>query len=271
MVLTALQSAVMRCLARNRSETSYMAGGVVLNRDWPRVSDDLDIFHDTDEEIVDAARRDIDSLRAEGFRVEVDVEIYGCVEARVSRGGDSTLIQWTSETKRRFFPLVRDSEWGARLHQADLAVNKVAAAASRTKARDFVDLISIAAQYCPLGPLVLAASGKPPYYSPQRILDEIRRRGLSVPREDYAAVRGIPADWSPAWLRDRLTGLLDNAESYISAVPAELVGVLALSAREVPVEVHSTAEAVQLRRATDEPEVMPAPAGPAIGWGPADH
>lgn len=50
MALTDLQKHVMRCLATNRSETSYVAGGVVLNRDWPRRSDDIDVFHDTDEE-----------------------------------------------------------------------------------------------------------------------------------------------------------------------------------------------------------------------------
>src|SRR3546814_7885010 len=67
-----LQRHVMRCLARNRSETSYAAGGVVLNRDWPRQSDDLDIFLDTDEEIVEAARRDVATLlgaRSEERRV----------------------------------------------------------------------------------------------------------------------------------------------------------------------------------------------------------
>lgn len=45
MALTDLQKHVMRCLAANRSETSYVAGGVVLNREWPRRSDDIDVFH----------------------------------------------------------------------------------------------------------------------------------------------------------------------------------------------------------------------------------
>src|SRR4051812_19483218 len=135
MALTQLQAEVMAVIAANRSETSYMAGGAVLNADWPRKSDDLDIFHDTDEEIVATAKSDIAALEAANFRVTVDVIVYGVVECTVSRGTDSTILQWMSETRYRYFPLVRDAEWGVRLHPADLAVNKVLAAASRTKAR----------------------------------------------------------------------------------------------------------------------------------------
>jgi hypothetical protein len=51
MALTDLQKRVMRSLAANRSATSCVSGGVVLNRDWPRHSDDIDVFHDTDEEV----------------------------------------------------------------------------------------------------------------------------------------------------------------------------------------------------------------------------
>jgi hypothetical protein len=62
MVLTGLQRSVLRSIAKNRSDTSYIAGGVALNMDWPRLSDDIDIFHDTDEEIGIAAERDIQTL-----------------------------------------------------------------------------------------------------------------------------------------------------------------------------------------------------------------
>ncbi len=47
----------------------------------------------------------------------MEVNIYGCVEASVKRGGKGTLVQWMSESRTRFFPLVRDAEWGARLHR----------------------------------------------------------------------------------------------------------------------------------------------------------
>jgi hypothetical protein len=50
MALTELQMRIMHRLSSNRSETGYLAGGVILNLSWPRRSDDIDIFHDTDEE-----------------------------------------------------------------------------------------------------------------------------------------------------------------------------------------------------------------------------
>ncbi len=39
MAPTDLQKAILAVIAGNRSETSYLAGGLLLNRDWPRQSD----------------------------------------------------------------------------------------------------------------------------------------------------------------------------------------------------------------------------------------
>jgi hypothetical protein len=269
--LTQLQSDILRCLAKNRSETSYLAGGLMLNKNWKRRSDDIDIFHDTDEEVTGAATADLATLDAAGFTTRKDFVIYGCVDATVSDGHSSTVIQWFAETKRRFFPLVRDEEWGARLHQADLAVNKILAAAGRSKARDIADLVAIGHHYCPLGPLVLAAAGKPPNFSPKRTIDEIRRHILSIPAEEFAAVKGLPADWSAEFIRDEAIKLIDQAEKYIMAASADLVGVLCVDKRHVPVELigGNRADAI-LRKATDEPEVMPAPSDfNAVGWSAA--
>lgn len=258
MALTQLQKDVMAVIAANRSESSYMAGGAVLNRDWFRLSDDLDIFHDTDEEIVATARADISSLEAAGFKVTIDVFIYGVVECTVSRSGQDTMLQWMSETRYRYFPLVRDPEWGVRLNTADLAVNKLLAAASRTKARDYVDLITINARYAPLGPLVLGASGKPPNLSPQRIIDEIRRRSMSLAVEDYTSVRGLPADLTVERLRQDLAIALDRAEVYIHTVAPSLVGLLPVDGEGRPVEAHDgKADGIVIRRATVEPKTVP--------------
>ena len=38
MALTRLQSDILRCLAKNRTDSSYLAGGVILNKDWQRTS-----------------------------------------------------------------------------------------------------------------------------------------------------------------------------------------------------------------------------------------
>ena len=62
------------------------------------------------------------------------------------KGREETLVQWfdDEETCRRFFPAEDDPEFGFRLHETDLAVNKILCAASRkTAARDAVDLVNI--------------------------------------------------------------------------------------------------------------------------------
>jgi hypothetical protein len=271
MALTQLQSDILRCLAKNRSDTSYLAGGLMLNKNWQRRSDDIDIFHDSDEEVTDAAKADLAVLEAAGYKTHKDFIIYGCVDATVSDGNSSTIIQWFAETKRRFFPLVKDEEWGARLHQADLAVNKVLAASGRSKARDIADLVAIGRNYCPLGPLILAAAGKPPNFSPRRTIDEIRRHMLSIPAEEFAAVKGLPADWSAEFIRDEALRLSELADKYIMSASPDLLGVLVVNKNEVPIEVPDgkRVDAI-LRKATDEPEVMPAPPQfNSVGWSSA--
>ena len=76
MALTDLQKRIMQLLSLNRSQSSYLAGGLIPNLDWPRRSDDIDIFHDTDEEVSEVAEKDIDDLENEGFRVTVDVRAW---------------------------------------------------------------------------------------------------------------------------------------------------------------------------------------------------
>ena len=260
MALTDLQKRIMQRLSVNRSESSYLAGGLILNLAWPRRSDDIDIFHDTDEEVSGAANKDIADLEAAGFQVNVDVRAYGTFEATISDNSSATIIQWMSDTKLRFFPLVKDEQWGLRLHQADLAVNKILAASSRKKARDFADIVAITANMCPLGPLVMAAAGKPPGYSPQKIIEQIRWHAQSVPDDEYTAVKGLPADWTPRFIRDEVTRQADLAEKYIMSAPVDVVGILSVDAHGTPIEVTAdTIKTAVLRKATDEPDVMPVP------------
>jgi hypothetical protein len=268
MALSELQSKILRLLAGNRSESSYLAGGLILNKDWPRRSDDIDIFHDADEEVTEAAKRDIATLGAANYKVHRDFIIYGCVEATVFDESESTIIQWFAETKRRFFPLVRDEQWGARLHQADLAVNKVLAASGRSKARDIADLVAIGRHYCPIGPLAIAAAGKPPNFSPQRILDEVRRHARSIPREEFASIKGLPENWTANFIREEALRLIDQADGYAARIPPDLVGLLAVDKTSTPIDVNDANQSgAILRKATDEPEVMPVPPEfSAVDW-----
>jgi len=258
MAPTDIQRKVLRLLAANRSEKSYVAGGVVLNKDWARRCDDIDIFPDADEDVADAAKLDIATLANAGYAVNTDVFTYGCVDATVSEGAETTVIQWMGDTKVRFFPLVRDDDWGARLHQTDLAINKVLAASSRSKARDIADLVAITKYYCPLGPLVLAAAGKPPNYSPTRMIDEMRRHIGAIAAEEYLAVKGLPADWLPEFIRDEALRQIGLAENYVLAAPVEVVGKITVDDAGTPIEVTSASlkDAV-VRVATAEADAVP--------------
>src|SRR5690242_4769725 len=46
-MLTPFQHEVLQILAANRSPDSFIAEGTALNRDFPRLSGDIDIFHQT--------------------------------------------------------------------------------------------------------------------------------------------------------------------------------------------------------------------------------
>jgi hypothetical protein len=113
----------------------------------------------------------------------------------------------------------------------------------------------------PLGPLTMAAAGKPPSYSPQRMIEQMRWHAQSIPDDEYMAVKGLPADWMPSFIRAEITRLTDIAESYIMNAPVEVVGILAVNEHGIPIEVTGdTIRDAVLRKATDEPDVMPTPA-----------
>ena len=69
MPLTKLQSYVLRILAAQHSAGSYIAGGIALNIDGPRFSEDIDIFQDSEERLVAAAKADAAALAEAGLKV----------------------------------------------------------------------------------------------------------------------------------------------------------------------------------------------------------
>ena len=64
MPLTPFQAEVFRVLASNRNPDSYVAGGIVINRDdeSARFSEDIDLFHDTSLALKISAEADAQSL-----------------------------------------------------------------------------------------------------------------------------------------------------------------------------------------------------------------
>jgi hypothetical protein len=127
--LSELQSAILRLLATHRNPESCVAGGAVLNREGPRFSSDIDIFHDREEAVAQAAEVDAAVLSANGFQVRWVRREPGIHVAIVERSGETTRLEWARDSDFRFFPVIADELFGYRLHVADIATNKALAAA----------------------------------------------------------------------------------------------------------------------------------------------
>ena len=70
MPLTAIQQSAVEILRLHRSERSFVAGGAALNRGWPRLSDDLDIFQDERDSLPHSVEPELEALRSTGYAVE---------------------------------------------------------------------------------------------------------------------------------------------------------------------------------------------------------
>jgi hypothetical protein len=222
-MLTDLQKKVIRTIAKLRDSKSYVAGSAVLNAAHPRISDDLDIFHDDARDVVAIAERDIEALRAAGFEVGEEIRQYGLVETVVRLLGEETLIQWHEETAERFFPLQADSEFGYRLHDADLAVNKVVAASSRRVVRDVVDLVTIEDHYAKLGPLVWAAASSKTTLSPSKMIAGIIHNAVTHSATAYRMARAAePVDGEK--VVDAIRKACEEAEEFCKAAPIDTMG-----------------------------------------------
>ncbi len=231
MAVTEFQRVVCRLLADSRiaAGESYVAGGVALNTllDSPRLSRDIDIFHDTAAALGASWAADRRLLESGGYGVEVLREQPGYVEARVSRADDIVLVEWARDSAYRFFPLVEHPDFGLVLHPFDLATNKVLALVGRLEPRDWIDVMECDARLQPLGYLAWAASGKDPGFSPRAILGGAARSCRYSREEieslDFAAAAPDAGDLSRRW-----HVMLPVADAIIEALPGNAVGCCVL-------------------------------------------
>lgn len=217
-MLEPFQRELLRFLAANRSPSSFVAGGSALNRDTPRLSRDIDIFHRTVAEIDAACSRDLHALKSAGYEVERVRETSTMREWTVSDGyGQATRIQWTRDTAWLFFPPVPDPDFGFVLSFEDLAVNKLAAAADRGRRRDYHDLLALDLQGANLWVLALASMGKDAEFSPvatlERALRLLRQAGEDDEDPDY---EGPSLSWETvrAEMQSRLEAALSTLASF---------------------------------------------------------
>jgi hypothetical protein len=225
--LTAFQRDVIRTVAaeRRRSGRGYIAGGAALNAliGAPRVSEDVDLFHDTADAVHTVFERDRSLLQTAGMLVDVRREWPTFVEADVERRGQTTRLQWAQESAFRFFPLVEHDDLGLTLHPFDLATNKILALIGRAEPRDWVDVIECDARIQPLGYLVWAAAGKDPGLSPAFILNEAARTGRYT-AEELAPLAFEGDAPSAEDLAHRWRTMLARAHEVAEALPAREVG-----------------------------------------------
>lgn len=226
MPLTPLQQEILAVLARTPAAGRYLAGGSALHSlpHSTRFSHDLDLFHDELEQVARAFEEDSETLRGEGFEVELILSQPGHIRALVRRGEETTRVDWARDSSWRFMPLVQDRLGGWMLDPVDLATNKVLVLAGRDEPRDFVDLLFATETILPLGPLVWAAAGKDPGFTPLSLLEQLKRRGRyreeDLRRLDLATPLDL-REMKQRWLR-----ALEEAERFIASRPPGEAGCL---------------------------------------------
>jgi hypothetical protein len=237
MALTPFQRDICRLLAGNRirSGESYVAGGAALNTllGAPRLSRDIDLFHDTEQALAASWAADQDLLQREGYILSVIRERPTFVEAEVRRREESVMIQWAQDSAYRFFPLVQHDELGLALHPFDLATGKVLALVGRLEPRDFVDTLTCDREIQPLGYLAWAACGKDPGFSPVAILELASRSA----RYSESELRGLDFEGEApdaAALAGRWRAALETAREIVSLLRGQEPGLAVLARDGTP-------------------------------------
>lgn len=226
MPLTDLQRKILAVLAPARAGEGYLAGGAALHfsPNSTRYSHDLDFFHDSSRRVAEAYEEDLQLLDEAGYRVDPVFSQPGFIRATVALGKAATQIDWAHDSAWRFLPLVQDGLGGLLLHPVDLAVNKALALAGRDEARDLVDMDYILQHILPLGPLVWAAVGKDPGFSPLSLLEQLKRSGRFRPEDIARLDLAQPFDLQHA--KRRWLAALADAEAFVAERPPDEVGCL---------------------------------------------
>lgn len=231
MPLAKIQSDILRLLAAHRDPESYVASSTSLNGKTSRYSGDIDMFHDREERVARAAQEDGAALQASGYDLQWLRREPTTYSALASKGGETTKLEWVVDADYRFFPTMKDDTFGYVLHPVDLATNKVMAAASRREPRDLVDLLTIHDRILPLGAVVWAAVGKSLGFTPEGLINEIRRLGRYTEADFRRLASDPPVD--PVATITRVRQVLEEAEAFVKRMPTEKAGLLFLQAGNV--------------------------------------
>jgi hypothetical protein len=229
--LSKIQTDILQLLASHRDPESYIAESTPLNRDSPRYSGDIDVFHDREELVARAVSEDAAVLEQQGYTLQWQRREPAIYTVLVERSGEATKLEWVVDSDFRFFPTMRDEMFGYVLHPVDLAMNKAMAAAGRREVRDLVDLVTIHETILPLGAVVWAVVEKAPGFTPEGLIAEIRRSSSYSSVEWRALMTSEPLD--PNAIMRLLRGALDEAEAFVAKMPTGKAGLLFLKDGQV--------------------------------------
>lgn len=224
MALTGFQRTVLRHLARNRSPNSLFAEGTVANRNGARIFADFDIEHGSMEAVLDSYRQDQAVLTAAGYRIAetpASRPRNGFVEVAVEKDGGSVLLDWTYDTAIRFLPAIEDPEFGWRLSDVDVALNKFLALAGRRAARDYYDVVKLHERGFPLATLAWAALGKDAGMTPELALEEAVRHSSYTASQLQAGIV-VEDELDPVALKKTFLGAVGVARDLLPLLTAEL-------------------------------------------------
>jgi hypothetical protein len=226
---------ILLLIARNRNPDSFIGGATVLHQSAasPRVSRDVDIFHDTTESLASSVEADTAVLRAAGYEVDLGREQETFRRAIVRRAGRGTKLEWVFDSAFRFFPIEADAEVGWRLNFWDAATNKALALFGRHEFRDFVDIHYLHHHHLQFGALVWAASGKDGGLTPQMILEWTRRQAFYTPEQVKEVQVSPPLDL--VQMRRDWMGMAAEAEALFDKLPPAERGCLYLNSEGKPV------------------------------------
>jgi hypothetical protein len=174
-----------------------------------------------------AATVDSATLHGEGYDVKWLRREPALYAAVVSKGADATRLEWLVDSDFRFFPTQRDDNFGYVLHPVDLATNKFTAAAGRREPRDVVDLLTVHDRVLPLGAVAWAAVGKSLGFTPEGLIDEVRRARYT--EADFRHLASDPPVDASATMT-RLRQVLHEAAAFVARMPTNRAGLLFLEA-----------------------------------------
>lgn len=226
MPITEFQTTVLQLLKQHRNPNSYVAGGVAINRESesPRLSNDIDFFHDTSEAVLKCSNFDLTLLGQSGYEIKYIFNQPGYVQVLVSKNNNFLKLEWVRDTAFRFFPVIEDDILGYRLHDYDLAINKCLALANRNEVRDIIDLLFLDKNKISLAASCWAACGKDPGFTPELLFDCMRKN--SIIRSEQVDAESLISKISPVELKKEWLELLNSSIATLNDLPANDLGCL---------------------------------------------